>query len=143
MKSYIRECELKDYQEIAILNKVELGYNYPPEVTKLRLEKLLEDKGHKILVAIVDAKVVGYVHACNHDLLYAPHLKNIMGIAVATEYRKNGIGKKLLTEVEIWAREAGSGVRLVSGAERSGAHKFYMACGYVYNKDQKKFIKMF
>lgn len=86
MKIIIRECELQDYADIVILNKNEMGYNYPAEDTKGQLERLLSDKNHKLYVAEVADKVVGYIHANNHDLLYAPHLKNIMGIAVSANF---------------------------------------------------------
>jgi len=121
-----------------------MGYEYPAEDTKKKLEQLLNDSNHKIYVAIVANKVVGYIHANNYELLYAPHLKNIMGIAVLSDFKKNGIGKMLLNKVEKWAQDTGAyGVRLVSGATRIGAHAFYINCGYIKNKDQKNFKKMF
>ena len=143
MQIKIRECTTLDYMDIALLNKNEMGYDYPASDTKEKLEQLLNDSNHKIYVAIVCDNIVGYVHANNHDLLYAPHLKNIMGIAVASDFKKNGIGKMLLNEVEEWAWETGAyGVRLVSGATRTGAHAFYMCCGYGGIKEQKNFKKM-
>jgi GNAT superfamily N-acetyltransferase len=140
----IREAMVQDYEDIVPLNKNELGYEYTPEDTKKRLEQLLNDSNHKIYVAIVEDKVVGYVHANNYDALYAPHLKNIMGIAVSSHFRKNGIGKMLLKEIEKWAKDTGAhGIRLVSGASRIGAHGFYKSCEYVETKDQKNFNKTF
>ena len=130
--------------DIALLNKNEMGYEYPAEDTKKQLGQLLKDSNHKIYVAIIANKVVGYIHANNYDLLYAPHLKNIMGIAVSADFSKNGIGKMLLNEVEKWAQDTDAyGVRLVSGATRIGAHGFYTSCGYSENKEQKNFKKMF
>lgn len=121
-----------------------MGYDYPAEDTKGQLERLLRDNNHKLYVAKVADKIVGYIHANNHDLLYAPHLKNIMGIAVSADFRGKGIGNMLLNEVEDWARDTGAkGVRLVSGATRTGAHAFYSACGYTLKKEQKNFIKIF
>lgn len=121
-----------------------MGYEYPIEDTKKQLQQILNDSNHKIYVAVVADKVVGYIHANNYDLLYAPHLKNIMGIAVSSDFRKNGIGKMLLAEVEKWAKDTGAfGVRLLSGATRIGAHDFYKSCGYEGNKGQKNFKKMF
>jgi ribosomal protein S18 acetylase RimI-like enzyme len=129
---------------IVLLNKNEMGYEYPTEDTKKQLNQLLKDSNHKIYVAIVAEKVVGYIHANNYDLIYGPHLKNIMGIAVSSNFRRNGIGKMLLTEVEKWAKDTGAyGVRLVSGATRIGAHAFYISCGYEGVKEQKNFKKMF
>lgn len=105
---------------------------------------MLNDNNHKIYVAIVADKVVGYIHANNYDVIYAPHLKNIIGIAVLADFQKNGIGKMLLTKVEKWAQVTGAyGIRLVSGSTRIGAHAFYKNCGYIVSKEQKNFRKMF
>jgi ribosomal protein S18 acetylase RimI-like enzyme len=144
LKIIIRECKVQDYINIVLLNKNEMGYEYPAEDTKKQLNQLLKDSNHKIYVAIVAEKVVGYIHANNYDLIYGPHLKNIMGIAVLSNFKRNGIGKMLLTEVEKWAKDTGAyGVRLVSGATRIGAHAFYISCGYEGVKEQKNFKKMF
>lgn len=140
----IRKCILADCEQIVLLNKNEMGYDFPFDITKRRLEKVLDDKNHKINVAVIDNKVVGYVHANNYDLLYAPHLKNILGIAVSSDYKRMGIGKLLLNSIEKWADETGAtGVRLVSGATRLGAHEFYRACGYSKEKKQINFKKFF
>ncbi len=140
----IRKCRLDDYSAITVLNTNEMNYEYPAEKTRDKLMQLLSDNNHAVFVAAVDEKVVGYVHANNYELLYAPHMKNIMGIAVSSAFRKNGIGKMLLDEVEKWALETGaSGVRLVSGAKRQGSHAFYAACGYTCSKEQMNFKKMF
>ncbi len=144
MKIVIRECKPKDYMDIVLLNKNEMGYEYPAEDTQKQLKQLLNDSNHKIYVAIVADKIVGYIHANNYELLYAPYLKNIMGIAVSSDFRKNGIGKMLLNVVEKWAKDTGAyGVRLVSGSTRIGAHAFYTSCGYNGNKKQNNFKKIF
>jgi len=71
-------------------------------------------------------------------------MKNIMGIAVSSEYKQKGIGRALLQQVENWARETGaSGIRLVSGAIRTDAHAFYRRCGYSGNKEQINLKKLF
>ncbi|MDP4121203.1 MAG: GNAT family N-acetyltransferase [Bacillota bacterium] len=140
----IRECLLEDCASISLLNKNEMCYDYPAEDVKKQLKKLLKEKQHKIYVALADSKIVGYVHANDYDLLYAPHFKNIMGIAVASGYRKNGIGTMLLLKIEQWAKDTNAcGVRLVSGSARADAHAFYRACGYSSCKDQKNFKKVF
>lgn len=144
MNIIIRDCMPQDYVHIYLLNKIEMGYEYPEEKTKEKLERLLTDDNHKIYVAVVDNKTVGYIHANNYDLLYSPHFKNIMGLAVLSDYQGNGIGKKLLESVEKWAKSTGAyGVRLVSGSTRVGAHEFYKNCGYTGNKEQRNFKKSF
>ena len=88
--------------------------------------------------------MIGYVHANDYDVIYAPPMKNIMGIAVSNRFRKEGVGRALLAAVEAWARETGAwGIRLVSGAERTGAHEFYRHCGYSGEKRQVNFKKYF
>lgn len=78
----------------------------------------------------------------DYDLLYAPHYKNIMGIAVSPKYRRQGVGSSLLSAVEQWASETGAeAVRLCSGEERKGAHEFYKSLGYVNSKKQLNFSK--
>lgn len=121
-----------------------MGYEYPVDKTKNKLERLLKSDKDKIFVATVQSIVVGYIHASDYDTIYAPHMKNIMGIAVSNAYKKQGIGKAMLKEVEKWAKETGaSGIRLVSGSSRTGAHEFYRRCGYDGGKQQLNFKKYF
>lgn len=142
MEIIIREARRSDSAAIVRLDRDELGYDYPPEETGRQLEKLLEKGDHKIFVAQADGRVVGYIHAQDYELLYAPPFKNILGIAVARTYRGRGIGRQLLQAVEAWARASGAGgVRLCSGESRTGAHAFYSACGYTFTKNQKNFKK--
>lgn len=143
MNIQIRQCQLKDFEAIYYLNKEAMGYDYPLEKTKQKLEKLLNSSQDKIFVAQINHQVVGYVHANDYDVIYMDHLKNIMGIAVNHDYRHLGIGKRLLLAVENWAKETNAkGVRLVSGETRSGAHQFYQHCGYTNQKKQLNFIKL-
>lgn len=144
MDFIIRECVLEDCMDIVKLNREEMEYDYPENAAKIQLANLLCDANHKIYVAVIENEIVGYIHANNHDLLYAPHMKNIMGIAVCKTHKKKGIGKALLAKVEVWGKETGAvGVRLVSGSQREGAHLFYAKCGYIETKGQKNFKKFF
>ena len=144
MEFEIREATIADADEIYILNRDEMGYEFPVEQTKEKLIKLLSNSSDKIFVAVAENKVVGYVHANDYDVIYAPHMKNIMGIAVSKDYKRNGIGVALLQSVENWAKQTGaSGVRLVSGESRTGAHEFYRHCGYAGEKKQINFKKIF
>ncbi len=144
MSLYIREATEADAEAIWILNCSEMGYSFPLSATTENICKLLLSSSDKIYVAVFDSAVVGYVHANNYDLIYAPHMKNIMGIAVSREYKHQGIGRALLQRVEHWARETGaSGIRLVSGSARTDAHAFYHRCGYSGDKAQLNLKKMF
>ena len=138
----IRECTLSDAEAISRLNRDEMGYDFNVELTEEKLRLLLCSGKDKIFVAETNGNVIGYIHANDYDLIYAHHMKNIMGIAVASDYRQCGVGHALLKKVEEWAAAAGAdSVRLVSGAERTEAHEFYKRCGYVQNKQQLNFRK--
>lgn len=139
-----RECKLEDYRALARLNQEEMKYDYSAEDTKRRLAQILKDNNHKLYVALSEDEVIGYIHANNHDVIYADPMKNIMGIAVKKEFQGNGIGKRLLQQVEEWGKTTGAaGIRLVSGSGRKGAHAFYRKCGYTEVKEQKNFRKLF
>ena len=142
MEIQIREANLSDAGAIARLNRESMGYHYPEKETAEKLRMLLGRKQDKIFVAVIEDTVVGYIHANDYDLLYAPAMKNIMGLAVAQEYRRRGIGKVLMAAVEAWAKENGAkGIRLVSGAARQQAHAFYRDCGFGGGKEQLNFKK--
>lgn len=144
MDMLIREAAQSDAQSIWQLNCDGMGYSYPLDSSTAILENLLQSTADKIFVAVMDGQVVGYVHANDYQVLYAPHMKNIMGIAVNKHYQHRGIGSALLRQVEQWARQTGAaGVRLVSGATRTGAHAFYHQCGYAGDKAQLNLKKMF
>lgn len=86
--------------------------------------------------------IAGVIHVEKYNALYFPTMANILGIAVATDFRRQGIGSALLKRAEEWARENGAGsMRLNSGESRKKAHEFYRALGYIDDKKQLRFIK--
>lgn len=144
MKICIREAVIQDAEAISNLNRTAMGYDYPAAETERKLQIVLSSGKDKIFVAAAGERVVGYIHANDYDVLYFPTMKNIMGIAVDSAYRRCGIGKALLSAVEVWAKETGAkGIRLVSGAGRKEAHDFYRNCGFDGGKEQRNFKKIF
>lgn len=144
MNFTIRKAEITDAKAIWKLNTEEMGYDYPLEDTIRRMSLILPDDTHRIFVAESEGEVLGYVHAHNYEIIFLEPYKDIMSIAVSSEYKRNGIGRALLTEVEKWAKDTGAvGIMLVSGESRVKAHEFYRGCGYVSHKKQLNFQKIF
>ncbi len=86
--------------------------------------------------------IAGVIHVEKYNVLYFPTMANILGIAVAADFRRQGIGSALLKRAEEWALENGaSSMRLNSGESRKQAHEFYRAQGYIDDKKQLRFIK--
>lgn len=109
---------------------------------RLKLEKLLQDSHHTILVAEENGHVVGYVHAQLYETLYFKPLWNLMALAVSQDYQEKGFGAALLSKLEKLAQRSNiSGIRVNSGISRRGAHAFYKKMGYVERPEQKRFIK--
>lgn len=143
MEFHIRPCRIDDAGAIYELNKNSLGYHYPLENTRQKICQALKSCRTFIAVAVCGNRVIGYIHAVDYDVLYAPPMKDILALAVSKEYRRFGVGRTLLQAVENWAMESGAaGIRLVSGSYRIGAHKFYKKCGYICSKEQYNFKKM-
>ena len=139
----IREVEVSDYKDIWLLNG-QLGYEYPIENTRSKLEKIVNEVKDKVFVGVIGNKVVGYIHVQPYELLYYDSIVNVLGLVVDHGYRRKGIGRELLNYTEKWLKNNKyRGIRLVSGAEREDAHKFYISCGFRDKKNQKNFIKLF
>lgn len=140
----LRECSISDFEKIHFLNSTAFGYEYDLTKTKNRLSAILNRDTDKIYVACIENVVVGYIHGCDYECTYSDSLKNIMAIAVDEAHRGKGVGKALIGAIEDWAKACSCcGVRLVSGFDRTGAHEFYLRCGYTNRKQQKNFIKYF
>lgn len=102
----IRRVTETDVYGIFSLNEA-FGYEYPLEETGKKLRAAIIDPGQCILVAETEDTLVGYIHLENYDTLYFPHMKNILGLIVLPEYRRQGIAAQLLAEAERWARDTG------------------------------------
>lgn len=144
MNLVIRPPALPDAVDIRRLERAELGYDCAPEMTGRRLEEISKKPGNRVWIAELEGRVLGFVHAADYDCLHCEALKNILSLAVDSTAQRQGVGRALLKAVEAWAKECGcAGVRLVSGMDREGAHRFYLACGYHVRKEQKNFIRLF
>ena len=137
----IRQAKIEDYKDICKICCDDLGYNCSEELVKERL-KGLDKNNERVLVAVYNGKVVGYLHAQIYKTLYFEELINFLGLAVSKEYRSKKVGTKLVNEIENWAKEKGiNKVRVNSGFSRKEAHEFYRSLGYNNEKEQIRFLK--
>lgn len=137
----IRQAKIEDYKDICKICCDDLGYNCSEELVKERLEGL-DKNNERVLVAVYNSEVVGYLHAQIYKTLYFEELINFLGLAVSKEYRNKKVGTKLVNEIENWAKEKGiNKVRVNSGFSRKEAHEFYRSLGYNNEKEQIRFLK--
>ena len=138
----IRAAELQDAPEIARLSG-ELGYSAEPEVIAQRLEMLLRNTSDKVLVVeSSDGTVLGWVHGYLSQLIESNYRVEIGGLVVTANARREGIGRRLITEIETWAKERGAmELSVRCRADREEAHRFYEQLGFACLKTQKVFRK--
>lgn len=137
----IREARIEDCDYIKQLFKDGLGYDCDSDLVRKKLSSIDHER-ESVLVAVIDDVVVGFVHVEKYELLYAPAMANILGIAVSQDYRRQGIGQTLLFAAEEWAKSHHiNTMRLNSGRKRKEAHMFYRKLGYNNEKEQLRFTK--
>ncbi|MEM3566595.1 MAG: GNAT family N-acetyltransferase [Candidatus Bathyarchaeia archaeon] len=72
------------------------------------IQKILKDENHEVLVAKVDERVIGVLHQHFYlDILHGSLMSHIDFILVEKEYRKKGVGSKLLKTAIENARKVG------------------------------------
>ena len=134
----VREAEVTDLDALLELYrelmKGDRASAQPGEATGSRpvLETMLADPDRHLLVASIDAEVLGTV-----DLLVATNLTHrhepwamIENVVVAARSRRRGIGRALMEHSFGLARRAGCyKVQLMSGMDRGPAHIFYEGVG--------------
>lgn len=144
-KVEIRQAVREDAEAMWKCNCEGLGYTFGLEDTIRRINSIMDRFPDDLfLVACVDGAVAGYIHATDYECTYMEAYKDIEELAVLPGYQGYGIGRSLLREAEAWAKASGvAGVRLISGFARTGAHQFYLKCGYTHRKNHKNFVKNF
>jgi GNAT superfamily N-acetyltransferase len=94
----------------------------------------IRDQGGEVLVADDGARVVGVCQLLDlaHLQHQGGHVAEIESVHVAVDRRGEGIGSRLLAAAVEWASARGCyRVQLTSNAERTDAHRFYVANGFV------------
>lgn len=137
----IREIEPSDAGGIQSICEKDLGYECSLSLVEDKI-KSLDKKREQVFVAAINGSIGGFIHVEKYDTLYFETMCNVLGLAVAKDFQKMGLGKNLLTAGENWAKQNGiKCMRVNSGITRVEAHKFYRHLGYESEKEQLRFIK--
>jgi GNAT superfamily N-acetyltransferase len=134
---HVRLASQQDAERLAALGD-QLGYPYTWAEMQQRLDEILRDERHAVFVAqLPDGLVVGWVHVSIRPMLLSERHIEVEGLIVDVNYRRCGIGRRLMQQVERWAEEQGCRwVYLCSNVVRQEAHLFYHRLGYRYFKTQ-------
>jgi ribosomal protein S18 acetylase RimI-like enzyme len=111
-----------------------LGYPTSPRQMEVRLQTIFADSSYATFVALLDSKVLGFV-GLHVGLLYENDNQygQIMAIAISRDYRRMGIGRRLMHLAEETMAQMGAQIFVLgSGNHRIDAHAFYEALGYEF-----------
>ncbi|WP_146907006.1 GNAT family N-acetyltransferase [Arenimonas daejeonensis] len=127
----VRPASAQDAAGVATLLGV-LGYPCDRAEAAARLRALEEEPDQQILVADRHGCLVGLLAL---DLMFYLPLGartcRITALVVSDSEQRRGVGRLLLREAELRARQAGAArIELTSATHRHEAHEFYRACGF-------------
>ncbi|MBO3800483.1 MAG: ribosomal protein S18-alanine N-acetyltransferase [Candidatus Brockarchaeota archaeon] len=129
----IEEATEKDLEAIIDIEKSSFpGYPYSIEIFRT----LLKDYGRYFLVSRSRGVVVGYI--CGR--IFREKFGEIVSIAVIPDFRRKGIGRKLMLELESRFKKDGiKFTRLEVSVRNTIAIKFYGSLGYEIMKLTKNY----
>jgi GNAT superfamily N-acetyltransferase len=137
----IRSALEADGPAIAQLTN-ELGYSASGREIEDRLTVLLSSPDQLLIVADADEQICGWLQAHANLALESGFRVEIVGLIVAENMRRQGIGKLLVQHAEQWAAKLKSKTVVVrSNVTRVESHSFYPALGYPESKTQKVYRK--
>lgn len=137
----LRPVRPSDAAELARLAG-QLGYPTSPREMADRLEPLLTDPGHYLVVAAGELGLLGWVHVERRRTVETAERAELMGLVVDSSARRSGLGRSLVGAAEQWAVGAGLGeIAVRSNVVRSESHPFYQKAGYARAKTQHVYVK--
>ncbi len=127
----IRAAATGDACDVALLLEI-LGYPCTRDEAADRIAMVLGDPRHQLLLAEIDGHVHGLIALdVRYSVTRGEDQARITALVVRPEASRQGIGRRLLREVEGIARRAGSArIEVTSNPCRLDAHVFYHGCGY-------------
>ena len=133
MGIYLRTATIADSVQIARLVSG-LGYPTAPAQMHERLQTVLSNSDYATVVACDGDTLVGFIGTRMGPLYENDgQCGQIMALAVASDYQRQGIGRMLLQAAESELLRHQIAVLVVtSGNQRSDAHAFYERNGYAW-----------
>ena len=139
MQVAIREMVLEDAEAVNALT-IQLGYVLSIPDTKGQLEQILCKNDHIAYVAVLEGKVIGWIHAFLVISIESKTFLEIGGLVIDERLRGHKIGTALVETVKQWsAARHIVALRVRSNRKRTNAHRFYLTTGFREIKEQKVF----
>jgi N-acetylglutamate synthase-like GNAT family acetyltransferase len=127
----IRDAGESDIEALANL-MTELGYPTSTEDMSRRFEEISADPSYDTLIAERTDEIIGMA-GLHIERFYEKNkpCARLMALVVDSEHRGLGVGRTLISAVEVRARQRGAGeVMLTTHKRRADAHRLYRSVGY-------------
>jgi len=127
----IRAVEAGDAGDVADLLQA-LGYPCSRDEALERIAHFHDDPHQHLLLAELEGVACGLAALqLNYSLTRGAHVARITALVVSPNCQRQGIGRRLLREMESIARCSGAiRIEVTSNPRRVEAHAFYRDCGY-------------
>ncbi len=128
----IRLAKLSDYEELINLYNLFVGKKRFSTKNNDSFEKVLDSSNNFVFVAEENNKLVGFTtFSIRLVIRYPKPIAELDELFIIEEYRKHGIGKKLMEAVEEKAKALDClNMFIESVYDRTAAHEFYESLGY-------------
>jgi GNAT superfamily N-acetyltransferase len=136
----IRSAVSDDSKQLVALVE-QLGYPADERFIRDQLARLTSQPGTTVFVADDDDAIIGLLCFSIIPLLHVSGgLGRISALVVGSQFKGQGVGRRLVAEAEEFAWNNGCArIEITSGDHRPDAHAFYEAIGY--EQDSRRFIK--
>lgn len=135
----IREISEKDAESVATLS-TQLGYESNIKETSARIKRINKSNENCAFVALIDDKVLGWIHGFYTLRIESDPFVEIGGLIVDENYRNLKIGKQLIEQVNLWAKKHQvKKLKVRCNIKRAESHRFYEQIGFKENKQQIAF----
>jgi GNAT superfamily N-acetyltransferase len=129
----IQKLTQSDLPELAVLYQELMDESTNLEIMTATFQWMAANQAYYVLVAKSDEAVAGSLMGivCWELLGRCRPFMVIENVIVAPDYRRMGVGRALMTEIERLAREQDcSLIEFCSSSTRKDAHRFYESMGY-------------
>ena len=125
----IRRAELADCEKLLpLVQDFVASFELDSDAYSESFDRLIQNEAALIMVAESKGQLVGYVLGFVHDTFYANGpVAWVEEIMVHSEYRRTGLGARLMKSFEVWCKGEGA---VLSALATRRASEFYEAIGY-------------
>ncbi len=128
----IRKAEEKDYKDLMKLYNEFVGEDRYSNNDNDSFKQILNSPTANMFVAEAEGRLIGFSTCSTRFLVrYPKQIMQLDELFVVKEFRKHGVGKRLVETIEEKARDLDCfKIYIESGIKHADAHKFYEALGY-------------